>query len=462
MVETPSQDPTMAEIAEQLQETREELRAACEQNLKLQCESQSHQASLEKLNKKLEFVKSNKKRRFKTSDIPQFFLISSDESEGEEDDPKKNDKEFDENPDPMGKKQNPAPGRPDELQLDEVVLDESKLDQIVKIGAALPADQKEAIIKCLKKNSDCFAWSRRSAEVATRGHDGMNLAKDVGAPKLQVFCDSLLVASQMNGEFAAKDSKMILYLDFAKSLATKFTTFSINQKPRDRNTQEDALPNLGSALRKSKFSSIPLIHLLAPTINTDNQTSKPINPNSAKLEPYSSKVSEPAPFKPVKDEPIEPNIVAPVANQTSWIQPIFNYLEHDTLPENKDVARALKFKASKTTPRTATGQTPFSLVYGCEAVLPAEVTTPTARYGLLTPERNNEKLSHDVDTIEERRDLAYIRMTTYQQMVARSFNKNVKARIFKVGDWVLRKVFQNTREINAGKLGAYLGRSIPD
>ncbi|XP_021764224.1 uncharacterized protein LOC110728860 [Chenopodium quinoa] len=57
--------------------------------------------------------------------------------------------------------QNPAPGRLDELQLDEVVLDESKLDQIVKIGAALPVDQKEAIIKCLKENSDCFAWSHR-------------------------------------------------------------------------------------------------------------------------------------------------------------------------------------------------------------------------------------------------------------------------------------------------------------
>ena len=93
--------------------------------------------------------------------------------------------------------------------------------------------------------------------------------------------------------------------------------------------------------------------------------------------------------------------------------------------------------ANRTTPRTATGQTPFSLVYGCEAVLPTEVTTPTAKYGLLTPECNNEDLSHDLDTIEERRDLAYIRMATYQQMMARSFNKNVKARMFKVGDWVL-------------------------
>ncbi|XP_021770746.1 uncharacterized protein LOC110734930 [Chenopodium quinoa] len=110
--------------------------------------------------------------------------------------------------------------------------------------------------------------------------------------------------------------------------------------------------------------------------------------------------------------------------------------------------------ANRTTPRTATGQTPFSLVYGCEAVIPTEVATPTARYGLMTPERNSEELSHDLDTVEERRDLEYIRMATYQQMVARSFNKNVKARMFKVGDWVLRKLFQNTQELNAGKLGA--------
>lgn len=36
--------------------------------------------------------------------------------------------------------------------------------------------------------------------------------------------------------------------------------------------------------------------------------------------------------------------------------------------------------------------------------------------------------------------------------MARNFNKNVKAKTFKVGDWVLRKVFQNTKEIKAGKL----------
>ncbi|CAH9099531.1 unnamed protein product [Cuscuta epithymum] len=34
-------------------------------------------------------------------------------------------------------------------------------------------------------------------------------------------------------------------------------------------------------------------------------------------------------------------------------------------------------------------------------------------------------------------------MAAYQQRVARSYNKDVRAKIFKKGDWVLRKSFGN-------------------
>ncbi|XP_057250585.1 uncharacterized protein LOC130591328 [Beta vulgaris subsp. vulgaris] len=87
-----------------------------------------------------------------------------------------------------------------------------------------------------------------------------------------------------------------------------------------------------------------------------------------------------------------------------------------------------------------------------KAVLPPEVRVPTSRYGLLTPDRNDEELSHDIVTSEELREAALVRMASQQQIVARSFNKNVKAKTFSVGDWVLREVFQNTKELNAGKL----------
>ena len=110
--------------------------------------------------------------------------------------------------------------------------------------------------------------------------------------------------------------------------------------------------------------------------------------------------------------------------------------------------------SDRITPKTATGHTPFSLVYGCEAVLPVEVSLPTARYGLTTEESNISNLLHHLDTVDELRDEASIRLAAYKQGVARSYNKRVNSRAFQVGDWVLRKVFQNTQELNAGKLGA--------
>ena len=47
-------------------------------------------------------------------------------------------------------------------------------------------------------------------------------------------------------------------------------------------------------------------------------------------------------------------------------------------------------------------------------------------------------------------------MAAYQQQVSRSYNRNALVRTFQVGDWVLRKVFPNTQESNAGKLAPTL------
>ncbi|XP_074299223.1 uncharacterized protein LOC141630282 [Silene latifolia] len=44
--------------------------------------------------------------------------------------------------------------------------------------------------------------------------------------------------------------------------------------------------------------------------------------------------------------------------------------------------------SDRTTPKMATGQTPFNLVYGAEEVIPSEVLVPTHRYGCQTAEQN--------------------------------------------------------------------------
>jgi hypothetical protein len=108
--------------------------------------------------------------------------------------------------------------------------------------------------------------------------------------------------------------------------------------------------------------------------------------------------------------------------------------------------------ADRTTPKNATGQTPFSLVFGTEAVIPIEMVVPTARTRIHDPEANKESLEEDLATADELRDLARIRMAAYQQRVAGAYNKNIRIRRFQVGDMVLRKAFQNTTNPADGKL----------
>jgi len=63
-------------------------------------------------------------------------------------------------------------------------------------------------------------------------------------------------------------------------------------------------------------------------------------------------------------------------------------------------------------------------------------------------------LLSNIDDAEEFRDSALLRIQNYQQAAARHYNTKVKPRSFTVGDLVLRKVYENTAELNAGKLGA--------
>ncbi|KAG7548008.1 Integrase catalytic core [Arabidopsis suecica] len=111
--------------------------------------------------------------------------------------------------------------------------------------------------------------------------------------------------------------------------------------------------------------------------------------------------------------------------------------------------------AYRTTPRRATGETPFSLVYGMEAVVPAELNVPGLRRSEAPlNEESNSKLLEDVlDTIDERRDQSLIRLQNYLQLTARYYNSKLKNRPLNVGDFVLRRVFDNTKEERAGKLG---------
>uniref|UniRef100_A0A2N9J5A6 RNA-directed DNA polymerase n=1 Tax=Fagus sylvatica TaxID=28930 RepID=A0A2N9J5A6_FAGSY len=107
----------------------------------------------------------------------------------------------------------------------------------------------------------------------------------------------------------------------------------------------------------------------------------------------------------------------------------------------------------RTTKRRSTGETPFALAYGVEAVIPLEVGLPTTRTTEFDVDENESSLRMDLNLVEERRDMATIRLASYQHQMKRGYDKNIRPRSFQVGDLVLRKVVANTRNPNDGKLG---------
>lgn len=93
----------------------------------------------------------------------------------------------------------------------------------------------------------------------------------------------------------------------------------------------------------------------------------------------------------------------------------------------------------RTTPRTATSETPYSLVYGSEAVIPVSIGLPNPRMVNFTEEGNEEDLLLNLDALPERRELAYVREAKYKEAMAKYYNDKVKANEFKPGDLVLRR-----------------------
>ena len=107
----------------------------------------------------------------------------------------------------------------------------------------------------------------------------------------------------------------------------------------------------------------------------------------------------------------------------------------------------------RTTEQTATKETPFALTYGHEAVIPAEIGIPSQRTEQYPHDNDKDNMLQVLDGLDERREMAEIRQHTYNQMVAKYHDKNIKRRTIKVGDLVLREVANNRVDPRHGKLG---------
>jgi hypothetical protein len=137
---------------------------------------------------------------------------------------------------------------------------------------------------------------------------------------------------------------------------------------------------------------------------------------------------------------------------------------------NKTVVKILKKKLSKrkggwveylpevmwsyrTTISSATSETPYSLAFGVEAVIPVEIGSPSFRIQHYNPGFNSTGLKLHLNLLEEKREDARVRTSAYQEKAARYYNKRVKPRSFNTGDWVLRRITTAAKDPTEGKLG---------
>ncbi|GKC39728.1 reverse transcriptase domain-containing protein [Tanacetum coccineum] len=107
--------------------------------------------------------------------------------------------------------------------------------------------------------------------------------------------------------------------------------------------------------------------------------------------------------------------------------------------------------------KSSNGDTPFSLTYGMEAVIPAEIDMPTLRIMEIDLVQNDEALKINLDLLEERREQAAIREAKSKAKMERYYNSKVRSIRFKLGDLVYRNNDASRAE-DTGK--TKMGRTI--
>ncbi|XP_050290253.1 uncharacterized protein LOC126728483 [Quercus robur] len=249
---------------------------------------------------------------------------------------------------------------------------------------------------------------------------GLDLSKAAGAENIVVHCDSQVVTSQINGDYECKNDRMKRYLEEVKyrigNLEVKFV-----QIPREENECADHLVKAASAgfmlVLEQVLSFVQLSSLIDDRISTGYFSDNGKQFDNSTFRDFCSELG-------IKN--------------------------HYSLPPDALLSVLWEYR---TTARTPTGETPFRLAYGTEAVILAEVGLMSYRVESYDEDKNEEAMRLQLDLVDEVRAAAEQRLALYQNLMAKHYNTKVRHRDFQVDDLVLRKVMGAARDPSQGKLG---------
>ncbi|GJT85824.1 reverse transcriptase domain-containing protein [Tanacetum coccineum] len=252
---------------------------------------------------------------------------------------------------------------------------------------------------------------------------GLRIAEQMGVKNLQANVDSRLVANQVNGSYVAKESGMVQYLEKVKTLASNFKEFSIKQVPRSENKKADALSKIASTsfahlskqvlVEELKEKSIhekevlaiveeegqtwmtPICEYLTKEIlPEDKKKARVVRRKASRYTMINGTLYKKSFLGPWLRFCLPGEIVLDNGKQfrdnpfKDWceklcIRQCFASVKHPQA--NGLVERANRSLGEGINGHTATmikssnGETPFSLTYGTEAVIPAEIGMPNTR-----------------------------------------------------------------------------------
>ena len=132
---------------------------------------------------------------------------------------------------------------------------------------------------------------------------GLDLAKAARAASIVIYCDSQVVANQVNGDYECKEERMKRYLDQVKTRVGDLEA-KIIQIPRGENEQADRLSNAASTERMIIPGNVLSFVQLSPLIVS--------------------------------------NDIQEIGSESNWTTPLVSYFKNRVLPDGKEAARKLK------------------------------------------------------------------------------------------------------------------------
>ncbi|XP_076881491.1 uncharacterized protein LOC143529619 [Bidens hawaiensis] len=108
--------------------------------------------------------------------------------------------------------------------------------------------------------------------------------------------------------------------------------------------------------------------------------------------------------------------------------------------------------AIRTTENTSHGKTAYSIIFGSEAIIPAEIGVNSKRVRNINEESNDSEVLLNLDPLKEAREQAVIEEARYKKKLEAFYNTRVRKEVFKLRDLVLSNN-EAIRQFDTRKLG---------